>query len=255
MDKMAGVTALVLAGTRPGGDPFADAQGVSHKGLIAISGQPILQHVCTALAESGIGRTVVATNTPEIAALAQDIGAEILAAEAGPSASVAAAFDRYGAPLLVTTSDHALLQGAWVRDFIGDTPEAADLSILLARRAEVEAVLPGTRRTWMKMADGDWSGCNLFFLARPAAREAIGLWNAVEANRKRPLRIAARLGWGTLLRYVLGRLTMEGIVARIGRRVGIEIAVIVSRSGLAAVDVDKVEDLDLVRRLMEEDRD
>ena len=44
------------------------------------------------------------------------------------------------------------------------------------------------------MADGDFSGCNLFLLATTRAEAAIATWQAVEADRKRPWRIAARLG-------------------------------------------------------------
>src|SRR6185369_15359784 len=41
-------TALVLAGTRPGGDPLADYAGVSHKALIEVGGVPMLLRVLRA---------------------------------------------------------------------------------------------------------------------------------------------------------------------------------------------------------------
>ena len=34
----------------------------------------------------------------------------------------------------------------------------------------------------MRFADGQWSGCNLFFLKTPRARAAIDSWQAVEAD-------------------------------------------------------------------------
>ncbi len=57
---MQGLTALVLAGTRPGGDPLAQAAGVSHKALIPIGGVPMLQRVLVALAAvPAVARIVV----------------------------------------------------------------------------------------------------------------------------------------------------------------------------------------------------
>lgn len=251
MTDLAETTALILAGTRPGGDPFAKECGVAHKGLIEVGGRAILDRVVSALHDAGVGRVVVSTNCDAIAEMARQQGVDVIASEAGPSASVGAAFRQYGAPMMVTTSDHALLQADWVRQFAGDSPVGADLSVMLARREVVEQAVPGTQRTWMRFADGHWSGCNMFLLATPAASRALALWSEVEANRKKPWRIAARLGLSTLFGYALGRLTLADVVARLGERVGIDARIVAASDGLAAVDVDKASDLALVRSLVE----
>jgi CTP:molybdopterin cytidylyltransferase MocA len=243
--------ALVLAGSRRGNDdPVAEAEGVGHKVLAEVGGQPILARVIAALREAGIERIAVSADNPEVAALATALGAEIFAPQAGPSASVAGVFAELGAPLLLTTGDHALLRADWVRDFLRDTPDGSDVSVLLAERALVERALPESRRTWLRFADGQWSGCNLFLLASPRAVAALDTWQAVEADRKRPWRIALKLGLGTLTRYLTGRLTLRDAVARLGRRVGIAASAVAARDGLAAVDVDKVADLADVRRIV-----
>lgn len=249
------LTALVLAGVRPGGDPFADSLGVAHKGLIDVGGRPILARVLDALNMAGVTRMVVSSNSAEIASLASLHGAEVIAAEAGPSTSVASALALYGTPLLVTTADHALLRPEWISDFLADSPSDADVAILLAGRDAVELAVPETRRTWLRFADGQWSGCNLFLLRTARSEGAIALWSEVEANRKRPLRMASRLGWGTLLRFVLGRLTLQGMVSRLAGRAGIDARVVAARDGLAAVDVDKADDLALVRQIVTSYRD
>ena len=121
---------------------------------------------------------------------------------------------------------------------------------MLAERGRVEAAAPGTRRTWLTFADGQWSGCNLFLLARPAAEGAITAWRQVEADRKRPWRIARRLGIGTLWNYWRGKLTLAEAIARLGRTLNVEAALVPASDGRAAIDVDKPEDLALVRRLV-----
>lgn len=245
--------ALVLAGSRGGVDPVAAAEGVAHKALAMVAGKPILTRVVEALRDAGITRIAVAANDPEVTALAEALGTEVIPPHAGPSASVGAAFEAMGAPLLVTTADHALLRGEWVRDFVNDVPHAADAAVLLASREAVERAMPGSRRTWLRLADGEWSGCNLFLMASPRAVAAIDAWRAVEADRKRPWKIAARFGLRPLWLYVTGRLTADGALAVLGQRVGIKANAVAARDGLAAVDVDKPEDLADVRRIMAPD--
>ncbi|QGN55549.1 nucleotidyltransferase family protein [Novosphingobium sp. Gsoil 351] len=243
--------ALVLAGSRPGAvDPVAAAEGVSHKALVDVGGMPMLARVLHALRAAGIEHIAVSADAPEVLSLAYALSAIPVQPGSGPSASVATGFATMGPPLLVTTADHALLRPEWITDFVADTPPDADVAVLLARRALVEAALPGTRRTWLRFADGAWSGCNLFLLNTSKAEAAIETWKAVEAERKQPWKIAARLGAGTLLSYLGGRLTLAEAIARLGRKVGVEAAVVAARDGLAAVDVDKPGDLVQVRQIL-----
>ncbi len=242
--------ALILAGTRPGGDPFARELGIAHKALIEMEGKTLLERVIGSLRASGMKRVIVSAAEGPVAQLARDLGAEVMAPRAGPSGSVAAAFDHLGAPLVVTTSDHALLRPEWVRELVDSTPPNADVSVMLAERGVVEAAMPETRRTYLRFADGRWSGCNLFYLQTPNARSAIDTWAMVEADRKRPWRIAARLGPLTLLAMLLGRLTMSEGLAKLGRRIDVEAALVPASNGLAAVDVDKLADLEAVRGLI-----
>ncbi|MEJ2407897.1 MAG: nucleotidyltransferase family protein [Novosphingobium sp.] len=243
--------ALILAGSRPGPpDPVAASEGVWHKALVKLEGRTMLARVVDALREAGIERIAVSASDPQVMDLARDLGCEVLLSASGPSASVAIGLEKLGAPLLVTTADHALLRPEWLRDFAADTPPDADVAVLLARREDIEAAMPGSRRTYLRFADGQWSGCNLFLLASERASAAIETWKMVEADRKRPWRIAARLGAGMLVSYALGRLTLAEAIGGLGRRIGIAARLIPARDGLAAVDVDKPQDLTDARAII-----
>lgn len=248
------LSALILAGSRGERDALCQAEAVAHKALIEVEGVPLLARVHAALSAAGIERIAVSCSDAEVAALARRLNCTVLEAAPGPSASVAQGFAALGAPLLVTTADHALLRPQWVRQFIADTPADADVSIMLAERHKVDIALPNSRRTWLKFADGEWSGCNLFYLAQARAKAALTVWSEVERNRKRPWKIAARLGVATLWLYLRGRLTLAEAVARLGRRIGIEARAVAAADGLAAVDVDKLADLADVRRIAAERR-
>lgn len=249
-----GPAALILAGSRGGDDPVATYDGVSDKALIVLGETTMLARVVDAVRAAGFARIGVSANSATVRDEAARCGAEALPAATGPSASAAAALDTLGTPLLVTTGDHALLRPAWIRDFVARMPASADVAVLLARRDAVEAAAPGSKRTYLRFADGDWSGCNLFYLATPHAAQVIALWQAVERDRKRPWRIVRRLGPGLLLRYLLGRLPLGEAITHLGRRAGVEAVVIPAFDGLAAVDVDKPADLDFVRALLDQAR-
>lgn len=241
--------ALVLAGARPEADPVAAYAGVSHKALIPLAGKPLLERVLAALSTAGVRRIAVSANDPQVVALAARLGAEVLAAEAGPSLSALRGIEALDPPVLLTTSDHALLAPEWILQFLDDVPDTADVAVLLARREVVEAAAPGARRTYLRFADGEWSGCNLFLVRSERGLAAVRLWRAIEADRKRPWRIIRRLGVVTLVRYLAGQVTLDEALARLSRLCGAKVAAVPSRFGLAAVDVDKPADLDLVRKI------
>jgi GTP:adenosylcobinamide-phosphate guanylyltransferase len=223
---------------------------VSHKALIVLDDQTLLARVAQALRAAGATQIAVSVSDDAVRAAAIMLGLTVLTAASGPSHSVRDGIAALGAPLLVTTADHALLRPEWITRFLADVPADADVAALLARRDVIEAAAPGTRRTYLRFADGAWSGCNLFHFATPRAVAALDLWAQVEADRKRPWRIVRRLGIGTLLRYMSGRLTLVAALAHLGRLANLKAAAVASPFGLAAVDVDKPDDLDLVRDLL-----
>lgn len=254
---MNGLTALVLAGTRAGGDPLAAYAGVSHKALIEVGGCTMIERVVGALAAiPDIARIVIAIERPEILSTLAGLraaagGKPLLTAPAadGPSASVASMLKREGTPLLVTTADHALLRPEWLRSFLDACPPNIDVAVALARRQAILAAAPDTQRTYLRFTDGEYSGCNLFLLRRPAAAGVVDLWQRLESERKRPLRMVRKLGISFALRYRFGRLGLDDALARLERLSGARVGIVELADGRAAIDVDTPVDLDLVRRL------
>lgn len=245
-------TALVLAGSRPEADPVAAYAGVAHKALIELGGETLLARVIGALERAGAARIGVSASQDAVADAVPTLSATARAipASVSPSQSVAEGAKAMGLPLLVTTADHVLLQPEWVTRFLADIPPDADIAALVAAESVVREAAPETQRSYLSFRDGRYSGCNLFYLRNERALAMIALWRQVEADRKRPWRIAARLGIGILVRYALGRLTLDQMVDGLGRRVGVRAAAVRTPYGLAAVDVDKPADLDLVRKLV-----
>jgi len=248
-------TALVLAGSRPGADPFAEAHGTDLKALIPVGGAPMVERPVKALlAAPEVGQVRVLTQQGERIAgvLPTDSRLTVEPSGATIAATIAAYFadptTRY--PLLVTTADHALLDPAMIADFCAKA-EGADLAIGLVERTKLMARLPETKRTWLRFRGGAYSGANLFAFGSKRAASAIELWRSVEQDRKKGWRMIAALGPMALLGAGLRLRSLDQTLTSVGRRVGISIRKVELTDPLAAVDVDKPADHALVTAILE----
>lgn len=248
-----GINVLILAGSRAGRvDPMAQAAGISHKALLPVCGTPMISRVIAALQSvEGIGQIAICIERPDVLEGIVPAGVTFIPPAAGPSASVMKALDTLGTPLLVTTADHALLEPGWVRSFVQAAQKSgSDVAAAVAMEESIMRDVPGTKRTMIRLADGAFSGCNMFLFRTPAAAGVIRLWQKLEAERKHPFRMARILGPGVLLRFVFRRLTRADVCRRIGQLAHARVALIPLADGRAAVDVDKPADLELVTHLL-----
>ncbi|MDT8327473.1 MAG: nucleotidyltransferase family protein [Roseovarius sp.] len=246
---------LVLAGARAAGDPLCDAEAVSSKAVIDIVGQPMLSRVLRALGASRANAApwVLGLEGDALAAAADGIPCQPLASEGrGPASSLIRALEGpISTPLLVTTCDHALLTPEMVDSFVTQSiASGADLCVGFAERRVIEAEHPETKRTYLRLGGSELSGCNLFYLANPAALAVIRFWQSAEQDRKKPWRIAWRFGPLTALRILLLRSGHEAAFALLSRQLGVRVAPILLPFGEAAIDVDKPGDLVLVRKIL-----
>jgi CTP:molybdopterin cytidylyltransferase MocA len=253
------VNALILAGSRGPDDPMAMAAGVSHKALLPVAGVPMLLRVAEALrATPGIARLYVCIEDARVVAGVAELEAlrrvgvlEVLTAAESPAASVAAALRRIdlAQPLLVTTGDHPLLTPAILRHFLDAAPQDCDLAVALAPADVVAAAYPDAVRTFYRLGNRRFSGCNLFLVRSVRAAHVADFWRRLEAHRKRPLRLIWEIGPLALVRVLLGLMDAGQAFAHLSQRVGATVRHVELPIAEAAVDVDKPADLELVERI------
>ncbi len=253
------VQTLVLAGARATGDPLCEAEGVASKAIIDTAGKPMLSCVLRALAASQAnGPTTGPVWVLGIEGDTLDTAADglkcqsIIAQGRGPASSLLQALKGpVKTPLLVTTCDHALLTPDMINSFLEQsTASGADLTVGLAERAVISAAYPETKRTYLRLGGAELSGCNLFYLATPAALKVLEFWQSAEQDRKKPWRIAWRFGPLTALRIFLSRSGPNAVFAMLSKRLGARVSPIILPFAEAAIDVDKPADLVLVRGIL-----
>jgi GTP:adenosylcobinamide-phosphate guanylyltransferase len=256
----------VLAGSREPNDPLAVAMGVPCRALLDIRGQPMVERVLRCLLDIPcIDRIAVSIDEPQlleqsprIAQLVSSQGERLVVrrSASSPSRSVLAALDelRAGEQLLVTTADHALLTRDMVEHFLTCTAAGgADVGVALVASRLLRARFPEAKRTYLPFRGERYSGANLFAFMSPEARRAAEFWTRAEQLRKSPWRLVSVFGPVTLALFLARRLDLRAAFERASRVIGARIQPIEMPSAEAAVDVDKLSDLELVLKILEQD--
>ena len=251
---MTALTALVLAGSRPGRDDFAHRHGTDLKALIPVLSEPMVRRPVSALLTAdGVERVIVVAQQPE--RIAEVLPADPRLTVTASGRTIAATLQQLiddpatNWPVLVTTADHALLSGAMIREFVG-LSDGADIAVAVVERGTLMQRLPQSQRTWLKFRGGAYSGANLFLLRSPKVRPAIALWRSVEQDRKKGARLLLALGPLTLLGALLRLRSLQQVLDSAGRKLGLKVQAVEMRDPLAAVDVDKDADLQLVEQIL-----
>ncbi|MBU7579951.1 MAG: nucleotidyltransferase family protein [Porphyrobacter sp.] len=258
-DASQGWTALVLAGQRPGVDRLAAHFGREAKALIPVAGTPMLARVLRALADCpDIARIIVLAQDapalledPSLAWTTGDARIEARISGRTISGSVLAAVSdpAVGLPVLVTTADNVMLTPATIAEFIAGAV-AADVSVAMVERGNLESAVGPNRRTWLTFSDGAFTGANLFALCGKGSANALRFWEKVEADRKSVLRLAAHFGPVLMVRLLLRRMTLAQALAAAGNKLGASAAPVLLSDGRMGVDVDKPEDHALAESLL-----
>ena len=252
-------SALVLAGTRPGGDQLAKALGVTHKALVPIEGKPMLFWVLQALraaaeveriAICGLEAADIATGS-DLRSYVEESQAVFLPSRETPSRSVLESMQKLRhVPLLVTTADHPLLTAEMVDYFCRQAREAGgDVAVGLTPGDTVRAAYPQAQRTFLPFRDASYCGCNLYAFLTSRAERAVGYWTRVEQHRKRPWRMISELGPTVLLRFLLRRLSLADAIRLVSERMEVEAHSVLLPWAEAGLDVDKVSHLEMATEI------
>jgi len=178
-------------------------------------------------------------------------GLASLASSASPTAAAAppgGPIDRT-APVLVAAADVPLLTPEAVTAFL-DAARAvdADAAYAIVPRDEVARSAPGVRKTFVRLADGEFTGGSLVLLRPGAFARARPIIERAVRARKRPWELARLFGLSTLVGLATGRLRIAVLEQRAQTVAGLRARAIICRDAGVALDVDTVEMLALVRR-------
>ncbi len=253
------ISAIILAGSRPGGDAMADSRAVAVKALIPVAGKAMMAYVTEALLRhKAIGPIHLLAQDfhpfwehPDTRALQyhDDVIAQTSSATIAASMDKVLEQDETRYPMLITTADNVLLNAPMIDDFLA-AAQSSDIAIAMVEKDVLLARYPGSQRTWLKLRGGHYSGANLFYFGSPEAREILAYWAEVEQDRKKGWKILTIFGPWLLFLAVTRMLTIDQLAARVGHKLGLKIRIVPMQQAEACIDVDKEADLVLVEQIL-----
>lgn len=221
------------------------------KSLIDIAGRPMISYVMEALGHcKDIDRIVIALPAGTDPEAFAGFPAEVVAGARGVIDSIYKAIELIGEEgyVLVVSSDTPMISGDALNDFLSLCRQnAADIYYSIIPKEAAEAVFPGTKRTYLKLKNGMFTGGNVHLSSKKAFLNNMGAGERIFNLRKNPLGIFQLLGLGFMLKYITGRLSISEIEQTAGRVFNSKVKAIITHYPELGVDVDKAEDLRLAQ--------
>ena len=254
-------TAIIIAGKRPGIDPVAAAYNQTYKALAPVGGRAMVARVLEAIsATPTIAQITLVTDDaigpvddiPGVSAARSHVPINRVRAEKTISASVSAAIAAHPdeTRFLIATADHPLLTPEIVSYFIDHSKDKPGVCVALVERNIIEATYPDMQRTYLKFRGAEVSGANLFAINDRSGLNAVRFWENVEANRKKPWKLAASFGLVNLIGFACRLYSIDTAFRRTARQLECEAHPILLPHADAAVDVDKLTDVKTVEAIL-----
>ena len=239
---------LVLAGRRNAGlDPLAERFGVSHKCLVPVLGKAmisrVLEIVDRAFPDAPIFVSIedfsIIEGEPIVRKLVERRRLKAVEAQEHIVDSIVAASETAGFPLIVTTADNVLMTPESLRTLAETAArDQADAWAVMAKKEDIHAAHPDGQRRFYEFRDGGFSNCNMFWIGSKTALKATEAFRHGGQFAKKPERVIKAFGILNLIRFKLGRNTIEEIFGHVSRRFKVRIKPLVMSDGRLAIDVD-----------------
>lgn len=242
--------AIVLAGGENSGQ-LSEFSSQPYEAMIEIEGKPMVTFVTAALANTpqvdrifvlGPAQMLEKCSFPEKVEVLEGGKTIIQTIQRGMTAL------GHERKTLVVTADIPLLTSAAIEDFLSKCAESeADLYYPIVKKELNDRYYPGNRRTYVRFTDGIYTGGNIFLVNPAIVPQCLQVAEKLIEHRKNPFQLCRILGWGFVLQFLLGTLSIPKVKERVAQLLGIQGAVVHSRYPELGIDVDKPSDLELVR--------
>jgi len=248
------VNVILLAGAANTG-PLKDTSPVTNEALIEIDGKPMVQYVIDGLRQSKeVHRIVVVAPPGEIEPHVRGEQLEFVPSAGHIIDNVVAAARTLpkDAQILIATCDIPLINGETIDGLVSlCRQKPADLYYPLIEKRVIEAKYPTTKRTYVTLREGTYTGGNVFLASPDIIERTAPKARKFLDYRKNPLKMSGLLGVTFLIRYmVLKNLNLMELEKKVSSMWELNGAVVICPWPEIGIDVDKPIDLDLVRAIL-----
>ncbi len=247
--------AIILAGGENRG-ALRDSSDQPYEALIEVAGRPMISFVAGALDATPEVERIFVVGPAEL--LRQcPLPAKAVVVEGGKTMletiRLGLARTEPGHKVIVATGDIPLLSAEAVGDFLAlCSRKDADIYYPIVSRETNDRYYPGSKRTYVRFKGGVYTGGNIFLVDPEVVPRCVTVAEKIIANRKNPLQLCRILGWGFVVSFLLGRLSIEKVRDRVAELLQVRGEVVYSGYPQLGIDVDKPSDLELVRDVLQQ---
>ena len=250
--------AIVLAGGIPQpNEPLYSYTKGDPKALMDIAGKPMIQWVLDALGGAKHVDNVIVVGLSPKNELACNKPLYYLSNQGRMLANIVAGvnksleLDKKTKYVLVVSADIPALKPGMV-DWLVETSMQTkdDIYYGVCTREVMEARFPGSKRTYTKLKGIELCGADINVSHVRNATEHLDMWESLIGTRKSPLKQAGIIGLGTLFQVLTRSITLDGLVEKVCKRIGIKGRAIIWPHAEACMDVDKPHQLEIMREDM-----
>ena len=247
--------AVILAGGIPQPeDPLYIYSKGDPKALMDVAGKPMVQWVLDALSDAkSVDNVIVIGLSPKSGVTCKkpmhfvsNQGRMLANIVMGVNKSLE--LDKKTKYVLVVSADIPTLRPEMVDWLVETCMETKDdLYYGVCTREVMEERFPGSKRTYTKLKDMELCGADINLTHIRMTTEHLEMWESLIGTRKSPLRQAGIIGLGTLWRVFTHSITLDELVEKVCKRIGIKGRAIIWPHAEACMDVDKPHQLELLR--------
>jgi GTP:adenosylcobinamide-phosphate guanylyltransferase len=231
------------------------------KALVDVAGKPMIQWVLDALSEAKLVDNVIIIGLSPKSGITCKKPLHYISNQGRMLANIVAGVNKVleltpkTEYVLVVSSDIPGIDAGmvdWLIETCMQTKE--DIYYGVIPREVMETRYPGSNRTYTKLKDIQLCGADMHITHVSMATEHLDMWEELIGNRKSPLRQAATIGLGTLIKVATRSITLDDLVVTVTKRLGITGRPIIWDHAEPGMDVDKPHQLEILREDLEKQR-
>jgi len=246
------VDAIVLAGGNL--DKFDLAEQPAAKGLLKVADKMMVEYVLEALSASErIGRMVVllpAAASPGEWSRSAD---KVIFNDGIITENISQAIAYLGSEgkMLLVSSDIPLISGKIIDGLMQACDcVSADVYYPIIKRETAQAAFPNTKRTYMSLREGTFTGGNIFLVDKKTFLKNRATGEELFSYRKSPFKLMKVLGLPFIIKFIFHRLSIVGLEQKGSSLLNSRVRAVITDHAEVGVDVDKQEDLELFNRIL-----
>lgn len=211
--------------------------GVEYRSDVPFQGRTMVEIVREAV--SALGEPIIVGGPPGLGARQVEGGESFVA-------SIRKGLEKVTTDtFFMATVDLPCLTQEAVSDFVERSDPGAALNYPIISVEDCDAQFPGMKRTTLKIRDGTFTGGNVGMMRTELMHRALPVLERAYAYRKSPAKLASVVGYGTLGRLVLAKLSpatlrLTRLEKAVGKFLGVPVRAIQTHFAEIGADIDNL---------------